>query len=94
MFIESFIWYRDIIDKLMWKHGVTRLEVEEVFQNKPKFKMIEKGKIKNENIYSARGQSESGRFVSVIFIYKRTKEALIVTAREMDAKERRNYDKK
>ncbi|WP_031385813.1 BrnT family toxin [Desulfonatronum thiodismutans] len=94
MFIESFIWYRDIIDKLMWKHGVTRLEVEEVFQNKPKFKMIEKGKIKNENIYSARGQSESGRFLSVIFIYKRTKEALIVTAREMDAKERRNYDKK
>ena len=94
MRIESFIWYRGITDKLLWKHNVTREEVEEVIQNRPKFKFIEKGKIKKENLYSARGQTNAGRYLTVLFIYKLTKEALIVTARDMDSKERKSYDKK
>ncbi|HLC15963.1 MAG TPA: BrnT family toxin [Thermodesulfovibrionia bacterium] len=94
MRIEGFIWYRDIVDKLLWKHDVSREEVEEVFHNKPKFKLLEKGKIKSENLYSARGQTNAGRYLSVLFIYKQTKEALIVTARDMDSKERKNYGKK
>ena len=94
MKIEGCIWYRKIIDKLLWKHHVTREEVEEVLANKPKFTLIEKGKVKNEHLYSARGQTSAGRYLSVLFIYKRTKEALIITARDMDAKERRNYGKK
>jgi len=56
--------------------------------------MIEKGKVRNENLYSARGQTDSGRYLTVLFIYKLTKEALIVTARDMDPKERKNYEKK
>jgi hypothetical protein len=92
--IEGFIWYRDIVDKLLWKHNVSRQEVEEVFQNKPKFKLLEKGHIKNENLYSMRGQTNAGRYLVVLFIYKKTKEALIVTARDMDSKERMNYGKK
>ncbi len=94
MRIESFIWYRDITDKLLWKHNVTREEVEEVFQNRPKLKFIEKGKVKKENLYSARGQTNAGRYLTVLFIYKLTKEALIVTARDMDSKERKSYGKK
>ncbi len=94
MRIESFIWYRDIVDKLIWKHNISREEVEEVFRNKPKFRVIEKGKVKNENLYSARGQTDAGRYLIVLFIYKLTKEALIVTARNMDSKEKRNYEKK
>ncbi|RLC10569.1 MAG: BrnT family toxin [Deltaproteobacteria bacterium] len=94
MRIESFIWYRDIVDKLIWKHNISHEEVEEVFQNKPKFKLIEKGKVRNENLYSARGRTDAGRYVTVLFIYKLTKEALIVTARDMDSKERKNYAKK
>ena len=94
MRIESYIWYRNIVDKLLWKHNTTHEEVEEIFQNQPKFKLIEKGKVKNENIYSARGQTNEGRYLTVLFIYKLTKEALIVTARDMDSKERKNYDKK
>ena len=50
MKIESFIWYRDIVDKLIWKHNISHKEVEEVFQNKSKFKLIEKGKVKKENL--------------------------------------------
>jgi uncharacterized protein len=92
--IEGFIWYRDILDKLLLKHQVTDKEVEEVFANKPKFTFIEKGKIKNENLYSARGQTDAGRYLSILFIYKKTKEALIITARDMDLKERKKYGKK
>ena len=94
MKIEGVIWYRDIIDKIMWKQNVTHKEVEEVFQNRPKFTFIQKGKIKNENLYSARGQTDAGRYITVLFIYKKTKEALIVTARDMDSKERKKYGKK
>jgi uncharacterized DUF497 family protein len=42
----------------------------------------------------ALGQTDSGRHLSVLFIYKRTKEALILSARDMARKERRHYDKK
>ena len=94
MGIEGFIWYRNIVDKLLWKHNVSHEEVEELFENRPRFKLIEKGKIKNENLYSARGQTNAGRYLVVLFIYKKTKEALIVTARDMDSKERKNYGKK
>lgn len=94
MKIEGFIWYRDIIDKLLQKHQVTEDEVEEVFVNKPKFTFIEQGRVKQENMYSARGQTNAGRYLSVLFIYKKTKEALIITARDMDMNERRKYVKK
>lgn len=94
MKIEGFIWYRDIIDKLLWKHNVTRFEVEEVFLNKPLFKFIEKGRVKKENLYSARGQTKAGRYLVVFFIYKKTKEALIISSRDMDRKERISYGKR
>jgi hypothetical protein len=55
--IEGFIWREDIIDKLYWKHSVTLDEVEEVFEGKPKFLRIEKGKVDGENLYNALGQT-------------------------------------
>jgi uncharacterized DUF497 family protein len=68
--------------------------VEQVFSNKPKFKFIEKGRVKKEHLYSACGQTYAGRYLTVLFIYKRTKQALIITARDMDSKERKSYGKK
>ncbi len=94
MKIEGFIWYRSVVDKLLWKHSVTHEEVEELFNDSPGFKLLEKGKVKNENPYSARGQTNAGRYLAALFIYKKTKEALIVTARDMDLKEKKNYGKK
>jgi len=35
MEVEGFIWYRSIIDKLLWKHTATHEEVEELFNNGP-----------------------------------------------------------
>lgn len=94
MKIEGFIWYRDVIGKIFRKHNVSRKEVEQVFSNKPKFKFIEKGRVKKEHLYSACGQTYAGRYLTVLFIYKRTKQALIITARDMDSKERKSYGKK
>ena len=85
---------RDVIDKLAFKHRVEQEEVEEVFENRPKFRFLEKGERAGEDVYVALGQSDAGRYLAVMFIYKRSKDALILSARTMARKERRLYGKK
>jgi uncharacterized DUF497 family protein len=94
MKIEGVIWLRDIADKLEFKHNVTMEEVEETLNNKPKFRFVEKGERKGEDVYMALGQTDSGRHLSILFVYKRTKEALILSARDIADKERKQYGKK
>ena len=94
MIIDGFIWRESIIDKLARKHNVTPDEVEEVLAGNPRFLRIERGKIDGEYLYNALGQTSSGRYLAVFFIYKRNRQALIVTAREMNGKERRYYVKR
>jgi uncharacterized DUF497 family protein len=81
-------------DQLALKHHVKTHEVEEVLSGKPKFRFVEKGERKDEDIYLALGQTTAGRYLSVLFIYKKTNEVLILSARDMARKERRQYDKK
>ena len=94
MKVEGFIWYPDILDKLESKHHVTIGEVESLFEGKPIFRKIEKGHILGENLYRALGQCQSGRYLAVFFIYKVTKEALVISARDMSNHERRIYAKR
>ena len=94
MKIEGIIWLREIVDKLAFKHHVEPHEVEEVFDNQPKVRFVEKGERKGENVYLALGQTDAGRYLAALFIYKKTKEALILSAREMANKERKQYGKK
>jgi hypothetical protein len=94
MEIEGIIWLRAIVDKIALKHKVAADEVEEVFQNKPKFRFVEKGQREDEDVYLALGRTQAGRYLSVIFIYKQTREALVLSARDMARKEKRQYDKK
>lgn len=94
MRIEGIVWLRDVVDKLAFKHHVEIREVEEVLSSKPNFRFVEKGKREGEDVYLALGQTMAGRYLSVLFIYKRTKEALILSARSMARKERKQYDKK
>jgi uncharacterized DUF497 family protein len=94
MRIEGVIWLRDIVDKLASKHHVETDEVEEVLNSKPKFRFVEKGERKGEDVYMALGQTDAGRYLSMLFIYKKTKEALILSARDMARKERRQYGRK
>ncbi len=94
MKIEGIIWLNQIVDKLAFKHQVETFEVEEVLDGKPKFRFVEKGDRKNEDVYMALGQTEAGRYLTVLFIYKQTKEALILSARKMANKERKMYGRK
>lgn len=94
MRIEEIIWLDRIIEKLAIKHRVSPLEVEQVFGNKPKFRFVEKGERKEENVYLALGQTDSGRYLTVLFIYKTSAQALILSARDMAKKERKMYGRK
>jgi len=59
-----------------------------------KIRFVESGERKDEDVYIALGKSEAGRYLAVLFIYKKTKEALILSAREMAEKEKKLYGKK
>ncbi len=84
MFIDDFIWLPNIIDKLEVKHKVSQDETEEVFFNKPLYCFVESGYQKGEDVYSANGQTEEGRYLIVFFIHKSSNTALILSARDMD----------
>lgn len=94
MRIEGIIWLRQVVDKLALKHQVEPEEVEQTLSNKPKIRFVEKGERKREDVYMALGRTDSGRYLSILFIYKRTKEALVLSARDMARKERKIYGKK
>ena len=94
MIIEGFIWLPDVIDKLEDKHAVRISEVENVFAELPVFNRIQGGHVKGEDLYRALGHSDSGRYLTVFFIYKKTREALVISARDITQKEKRQYEKR
>lgn len=94
MQISGVIWLPKFVDKLASKHGVETEEVEEIFANRPRFRRVTKGDITGEDVYSAMGQTHSGRYLTVFFVYKLDRQALVISARGMEPKERRNYGKK
>jgi len=94
MKINGFIWFDEVIEKIETKHQVSMFEVEEVFFQKPKFKKMKKGKFRGEDVYRVLGQTSAGRYLAAFFIYKLNHKALMLSARDMDDKERTNYGKK
>ena len=53
MKIRDLLWLPEIVDKLEWKHGVKVYEVEQLFDNRPGIRFVEKGQRKGENVYLA-----------------------------------------
>ncbi|CUS03242.2 conserved protein of unknown function [Candidatus Promineifilum breve] len=94
MKIDDFMWLPTIVEKLDSKHGVSPEEAEEVFFNKPRFLFVETGLHADEDVYSASGRTNSGRYMVVFFIRKESNTALIISARDMDRKERKRYERK
>ena len=94
MEIAGIVVPRKIADKIQSQHQVTPDEVGEVFANQPRFYFAESGHVAGEDLYRALGQTDAGRYLVVFFVYKRTRQALVITAREMERKERRQYAKK
>jgi hypothetical protein len=77
MKISDIVWLQEVLDKLAWKHDVAPLEVEEIFDGDPRVRFTEKGQIKGEDVYTAYGQTEAGRYLMVIYIHKKNGDALI-----------------
>lgn len=100
MRIDKFRWDPPIVEKIFVKHSVETWEVEEVFQEGVQFRFREKGHRSGEDLYSASGQTEDGRYLIVYFIYKPSgenrsfREGLIVNARDMTKAERKQYERK
>lgn len=91
MKITGIIWLQKIVEKLAKKHHITQDEVEQVLANNPQYRFLEQGRIEGENVYSAYGRTDAGRYVTVIFIRKFGNRALVISARDMDRKERKQY---
>jgi uncharacterized DUF497 family protein len=94
MRIDDIVWLPRIVEKLESKHDLTADEVEAVLSMRPRIRLIERGSVEGEHLYSAQGTTDSGRYLIVFFIHKRNHLALIVSARDMDQKERRSYERK
>jgi uncharacterized protein len=92
--IDDIIWLDTIVEKIAWKHGVLPQEVEEILTGSCRIFKRESGKVEGEDLYNALGRTESGRYLSVFFIRKLGNKALIITARDMNTRERRRYEKK
>lgn len=92
--IHEIIWLDDVVAKLAWKHEVVPREVEDALQGKCRIFRWEEGSVAGKDLYNALGRTEAGRYLSVFFVKKRKDKALIVTARSMNARERRRYGKK
>ena len=94
MRIVDILWLPEIIEKLEAKHNVQPYEVEEVFMGRQSFLRIQRGKVQGEDLYTALGQTEAGRYLIVYFIRKSGGVALVISARDMDTRERRQYGHK
>jgi len=94
MRIRRVVWQPEIEDKLYHKHKVLVEEVEDVLFDAPRIRFVEKGHREGEDLYAAYGQSASGRWLIVFFVLKAEREALVISARDMERKERRLYARK
>jgi uncharacterized DUF497 family protein len=91
---DDFIWIPAIADKIWNNHRVEPEEVEEVFENRPRIFRGPKGHHAGEDVYYALGQTDEGRYLFVVYIKKQDGQALILSARDMTAKERRRFGRK
>jgi uncharacterized DUF497 family protein len=92
--ITGFVWLERYVEKLAWKHDVTPDEVEAMFFGRPLYRLVETGHVAGENMYSAMGQTEDGRYIIAFFIHKHDGRALIISARSMDDAEKKRYGRK
>lgn len=94
MNITDIIWLAQFVDKIESKHDVSTDEVEEVLTKHPRIQRIERGTLDGEDLYRATGQTEAGRFLVVFFVYKGHGRALVISARDVSRRERKNYGKR
>ncbi len=89
----GFQWDRSNIDKNLIKHNVENWESEQVFFNKPLLVLDDPKHSIPEKRWAAFGKTDADRFLIVIFT-KRGDLIRVISARDMNKKERKFYDEK
>lgn len=89
----GFDWDKGNILKNWEKHKVKHAETEEVFINEPKFIYEDEKHSTSERRYLILGRTNSGRKLAVFFTF-REDNIRVISARDMNKKERSNYEQK
>jgi hypothetical protein len=59
--IRKIIWKDQFVEKLEQKHRVSVAEAEAILNASPHIRKVSKGRVKDENVYAAFGQTIGGR---------------------------------
>lgn len=88
----GFDWDEHNLDKNWYRHQVTNEECEEIFFNTPIIVNSDKKHLKSETRYAALGRTDRNRRLFVAFTV-RNHLIRIISARDMNARETKRYDK-
>ena len=89
---NGFQWDGGNIDKNLLKHQVHNWECEQIFFNEPLIILDDPKHSLSEKRWAAFGQTDAGRFLAIVFT-KRIKLLRVISARDMNRKERKFYEK-
>ena len=90
--LQGFSWDRGNLTKNWLKHKVYLNECEEIFFNKSLLILPDKLHSQKEKRYHALGKTNNSRFLFVAFTIRNNK-IRIISARDMNIKERKIYEK-
>ena len=88
----GFQWDDGNIDKNLLKHQVQNWECEQIFFNEPLIILDDPKHSLSEKRWAAFGQTDAGRLLTIIFT-KREKLLRVISARDMNRKEKKFYEK-
>ena len=89
--IVGFQWDEGNADKNRVLHNVENWECEQIFFNDPLLVLDDPRHSSAETRWAALGRTDAGRFLAVVFT-KRGKLIRVISARDMNRKERRFYE--
>ena len=88
----GFEWDKSNLLKNWEEHGVTGSECEQIFFNNPRIVAPDLKHSGKEDRYFVLGQTDTGRALYVVFMIRKTL-VLIISARDMNRKERKVYER-
>lgn len=88
----GFQWDDGNFDKNLLKHQVQNWECEQIFFNEPLIILDDSKNSLSEKRWAAFSQTDAGRRLTIIFT-KREKLLEVISARDMNRKERKFYEK-
>ncbi len=92
MWIKEIVWIEKFVTKISHKHSISTEEVEEALLSDAIIRRAKRGQVDGEDVYVAYGQTNAGRYLFIVFIYKSHMKGLIISARDMTIKERKYYN--